>query len=126
MFGGADYRHAVTDDIAAYAGISKGLLFHYFGNKRGLYQYAFDYCLRFIAQAANRAIPEGKMDFFAITLQCEHATVSYTHLCARYGVAPCDTSVARTYPDGASRSIIQLNSDVYKRQAHSAASWRAG
>ena len=82
----ADYRHAVTDDIAAYAGISKGLLFHYFGNKRGLYQYAFDYCLRFIAQAANRAIPEGKMDFFAITLQCEHAKVGimkrYPHVYA--------------------------------------------
>ncbi len=86
VFGGADYRHAVTDDIAAYAGISKGLLFHYFGNKRGLYQYAFDYCLRFIAQAANRAIPEGKMDFFAITLQCEHAKVGimkrYPHVYA--------------------------------------------
>ncbi len=86
VFGGADYRHAVTDDVAACAGISKGLLFHYFGNKRGLYRYAFESCLRFISSATNRALPEGKMDFFAITLQCERAKLDvmkrYPHVYA--------------------------------------------
>ncbi|MCL1828912.1 MAG: TetR/AcrR family transcriptional regulator [Oscillospiraceae bacterium] len=40
------FKNASTDDIVAEAGISKGLLFHYFGTKKGLYEfllhYAFD------------------------------------------------------------------------------------
>lgn len=38
-----DYRHAVCDDIAAEAGISKGLLFHYFHNKKEFYMYLYEY-----------------------------------------------------------------------------------
>ena len=33
-FGKYGYKKAVTDDIANKAGISKGLLFHYFDNKK--------------------------------------------------------------------------------------------
>ena len=40
------FAHASTDTIVRKAGISKGLLFHYFGTKEGLYEfllwYAFD------------------------------------------------------------------------------------
>lgn len=50
VFGKHDYRHAVTDDIAAKAGISKGLLFHYFENKKGLYMYLYYYCLDMMKQ----------------------------------------------------------------------------
>ena len=35
VFARNDYRHASTDDIAAQAGISKGLLFYYYYNKFG-------------------------------------------------------------------------------------------
>ena len=34
------YRHASTDEIVRIAGISKGLLFHYFGSKLGLYSFS--------------------------------------------------------------------------------------
>lgn len=44
VFSKNDYRHAVTDEIARKAGISKGLLFYYFHNKKSLYLYLFDYC----------------------------------------------------------------------------------
>ena len=43
VFARNDYKHASTDDIAAKAGISKGLLFYYFRNKQSLYLYL--YCL---------------------------------------------------------------------------------
>ena len=40
------FAHASTDAVARGAGVSKGLLFHYFGTKEGLYEfllwYAFD------------------------------------------------------------------------------------
>ena len=44
-FSKTDYRHAVTDEIARKAGISKGLLFYYFHNKKSLYLYLYDYAL---------------------------------------------------------------------------------
>lgn len=43
VFAKNDYRHAITDDIASKAEISKGLLFHYFKDKKTLYAYLFNY-----------------------------------------------------------------------------------
>ncbi len=42
-FGRSDYKGASTEDIAQKAGISKGLLFFYFKNKRQLYLYLMEY-----------------------------------------------------------------------------------
>lgn len=39
------FSAASTDNIVKKAGISKGLLFHYFGTKRDLYLYVIDYAL---------------------------------------------------------------------------------
>ena len=54
MIGGAlkvfardGFRHASTDEIVLEAGISKGLLFHYFYNKTGLYEFLAEFCARF-------------------------------------------------------------------------------
>lgn len=43
-FGKYGYQKAVTDDIAARAGISKGLLFYYFHNKKSFYMYLYQQC----------------------------------------------------------------------------------
>jgi AcrR family transcriptional regulator len=43
VFSQNDYKKASTEDIAAKAGISKGLLFYYFHNKKALYLFLFDY-----------------------------------------------------------------------------------
>src|SRR5690349_6850769 len=37
IFGSSDYESISIDDIAAKAGMSKGLLYHYFASKRGFY-----------------------------------------------------------------------------------------
>ena len=39
------YDKASTNSIVNKAGISKGILFHYFGNKKNLFLYTFDYCI---------------------------------------------------------------------------------
>ncbi|WP_165056770.1 MULTISPECIES: TetR/AcrR family transcriptional regulator [unclassified Adlercreutzia] len=44
-FGRFSYKDARTEDIARRAGISKGLLFFYFRNKRELYLYLMDYLM---------------------------------------------------------------------------------
>ena len=43
------YSHASTDDIVKEAHISKGLLFHYFDSKIGVYSFIYDYSVRFIS-----------------------------------------------------------------------------
>lgn len=50
VFAKNEYKHAITDDIAAKAGISKGLLFYYFHNKKSLYTYLFEYTRDFLEQ----------------------------------------------------------------------------
>lgn len=39
------YKNASTNSIVTKAGISKGILFHYFGNKKNLYLYLLDYAI---------------------------------------------------------------------------------
>jgi len=41
----AGYKKASTDNIVREAGISKGLLFHYFGTKENLYNFLVDYAI---------------------------------------------------------------------------------
>ena len=48
VFAMQGYRHGSTDDIVREAAISKGLLFHYFGSKVGLYGFVYDYSVRFM------------------------------------------------------------------------------
>ena len=41
VFGDYEYNRASTDLIASKAGVSKGLLFYYFHNKKALYLHTF-------------------------------------------------------------------------------------
>lgn len=43
------YDKASTNAIVKKAGISKGILFHYFGSKKNLFLYLFDYCINNLA-----------------------------------------------------------------------------
>ena len=60
------YRHASTDEIVAEAGISKGLLFHYFMSKKGLYRFLYDYCAHYMADELRRASVVPGEDFFEV------------------------------------------------------------
>jgi TetR/AcrR family transcriptional regulator len=44
-FADKGFEKASTNEIVKEAGISKGLLFHYFSNKQKLYMFLFDYCI---------------------------------------------------------------------------------
>ncbi len=65
------YKHASTDDIVVQAGISKGLLFHYFGSKLGLYEFLYDYSVRFMKLELTRGVSENTTDYFEIRKQIE-------------------------------------------------------
>jgi len=59
--------------------ISKGLLFHYFHNKRELLQYVYEYSIRFIKQkmAAYNFVAE--KDFFSLMIRTHLAKVEIMH-----------------------------------------------
>ena len=46
-FGEKGFRHASTNAIVEKAGISKGMLFYYFGSKEELFDFIFDYTFEF-------------------------------------------------------------------------------
>ena len=67
------YRHASTDDVVKEAGISKGLLFHYFENKLGVYQFVYDYAVRYMSLELNTHVGSKEKDLFEIVKQTQSA-----------------------------------------------------
>ena len=72
LFAVNGYKHASTDDIIKEAGISKGLLFHYFTSKQGLYDFLLDYSVRYLLFEYDRAIGSEK-EYFAFYGKLEAA-----------------------------------------------------
>lgn len=71
IFAKYGYRHATTDDIVKEAGISKGLLFHYFTNKVGVYIFLMDYSVRYLLLEISRSVKGDERDYFEICKQIE-------------------------------------------------------
>lgn len=69
------YKRASTDDIVREAGISKGLLFHYFIHKVGLYSFVYDYSVRYMTLELKASVNAGETDMFEIMKQVEAAKV---------------------------------------------------
>ncbi len=67
------YRRASTDDIVKEAGISKGLLFHYFENKIGVYNFIYDYSVRYMSLELKSAVNPNEKNLFEIMRQIETA-----------------------------------------------------
>lgn len=62
-FGSLGYRKASINDIAKDAGVSKALMFHYFGTKKALYMYLVEYCGNYIVTEFN-VVTNRDLDFF--------------------------------------------------------------
>lgn len=73
VFSIGGYKHASTDDIVSEAGISKGLLFHYFGSKLGLYSFLYDYSVRFMKLEISGGVSSTEQDYFEIRRAIEYA-----------------------------------------------------
>ncbi|MCM1194304.1 MAG: TetR/AcrR family transcriptional regulator [Acetatifactor muris] len=78
------YRHGSTDDIVREAGISKGLLFHYFGSKLGVYHFIYDYSVRYMNLELRSTVNAGEKELFAVLKQIEcarmHAMKGYPYM----------------------------------------------
>lgn len=76
IFAENGYRHASTDTIVKEAGISKGLLFHYFNSKMGLFSFLFDYSVRYMIFEFDRLISAKETDYFVIRKEMERAKLN--------------------------------------------------
>lgn len=78
------YRHASTDEIVREAAISKGLLFHYFQSKLGVYHFIYDYSVRYMILELRSFVNSREKDLFEILKQVEyakmHAMLSYPYM----------------------------------------------
>ena len=102
VFSRTGYRKASTDDIVRLAGISKGLLFHYFDSKRGLYQYLYDYARARLLLEIQTEFDRKETDFFAMLVN----------------VQQCKMNVMRRHPhllEFLSRAYIEKDEDVVQK-----------
>lgn len=79
VFAQNDYKRASTEQIALRAGISKGLLFYYFHNKKTLYLFLYEYAQDLIKQNVLDARFAEITDFFelcAYAAQCKYRLLS--------------------------------------------------
>ncbi len=70
------YRHASTDDIVKEAGISKGLLFHYFGSKSGVYEFIYEYSVRYMMLELGTKVSKTESNLFEVMKQIEQARMN--------------------------------------------------
>jgi len=64
VFSQNTYRKSPMSEIAAEAGISKSLLFHYFRNKKELYLFLWDTCARITVEEMERSGAYEQSDLF--------------------------------------------------------------
>ncbi len=75
IFAKDGYKRASTDDMVKEASISKGLLFHYFGSKIGLYAFVYDYSAKYMQFELSHAVDREERDLFELRKQTELAKV---------------------------------------------------
>jgi len=84
VFAENGYGHASTDEIVREAGISKGLLFHYFISKLGLYTFVYDYSVRYMLLELTSGVSKEETDFFVLIDQIKQSQLqvmkNYPHM----------------------------------------------
>ncbi len=73
VFAENGYRKASTDVMVKEAGISKGLLFHYFTSKKGVYEFVYDYSIKYMLLELTQTVRKDEKDFFSIQRMIELA-----------------------------------------------------
>jgi len=64
------FENASTNEIVKAANISKGLLFYYFKNKKGLFLFLYDYCMDLYINEFYKKINMDETDIFIKLHQC--------------------------------------------------------
>ncbi len=92
-FGQQGFAKTKTDDIAATAGVSKGLIFHYFGNKQDLYLDTFKTAYHRIYDHMNPHKWQDAPGLAAMMTQAVNADATAAEISGR--VSPYDAGLCR-------------------------------
>jgi TetR/AcrR family transcriptional regulator len=116
-FADKGYERASTNQIVQEANISKGLLFHYFGNKKGLFLSTFHYCVTRVASASVPPKEELSADIFERLLQIgrmkwrllQNHSLEYRFLLTAYAPVPEEVAIEiRQWQDKTWKTYQQL------------------
>ena len=72
VFAKNGYKHASTDDMVKAVDVSKGLWFHYFGSKAGLYTFVYGYSVKYMILELSSAMDVQEKDYFEVVRQMEY------------------------------------------------------
>lgn len=75
VFAKNGFKHAATDDMVKAVGVSKGLWFHYFGSKEGIYVFTYDYSVKYMLLEISTVVDESVTDYFELVRQIEQARI---------------------------------------------------
>lgn len=103
VFAMEGYRHASTDEIVKEAGISKGLLFHYFESKLGAYTFVYDYSVRFVILELRATLNTSETDLFELMKQIEQARLQ-----AMWGYPYMQQFLNRSMSENVSEALLAI------------------
>ncbi len=108
------YRKASTNKIVDKAGISKGLLYHYFGNKENLYEVLCSFVVNRILVEINRSVDWEEPDVFERLVQILLVKISLTrHYPKLYDFAT--VMYAETGVEGIKKASEEVAPDLMQR-----------
>ncbi len=73
VFAKNGFKHASTDDMVKAVDVSKGLWFHYFGSKLGLYTFVYGYSVKYMILELSSVVDTEERNYFELTKQIEFA-----------------------------------------------------
>lgn len=121
VFAKNGYKHASTDDMVKTVGVSKGLWFHYFGSKEGIYVFVYDYCVKYMLLELSTVVDENETNYFELMLQIAKTKVkvgqSYPYLTIFLEEAAREPQQALIEKTAASRQTYEERLDAYLKPA---------
>lgn len=107
------YSYANTDEIVKQAGISKGLLFHYFGSKKELFLYLYRYSLNIVNKEFESVLLDSD-DFLENIWRASKKSidVSFEYPITYNFLITAVLSMDELFPDGLPNDIPGLTSNT--------------
>lgn len=107
------YSKASTDDMVKVAGVSKGLWFHYFENKIGLYSFMVEYAVKYMNMELETNEVGGSDNYFEVAMQIEGTKVTLSRL---YPYIPLLLASMDVEDDPEALAIIDETIGTYKEK----------
>lgn len=92
VFAKNGYKHASTDDMVKAVDVSKGLWFHYFGSKAGLYTFVYGYSVKYMILELSSAMDAQEKDYFEVVRQMEYTKMQCQQELSIYESVPAGVS----------------------------------